>query len=370
MRDMNKKVLVAVSGGVDSSTALLLLKEQGYEVAAAHMKLWDYADVGGDSYSDGRCCSLESINDLRIICNRLQIPFYVLDFSRQFRETVIGNFVSEYRAGHTPNPCILCNTHLKWSDFLQKGREIGCDYIATGHYAITAYDHAGSRYILRKGVDATRDQSYALWGLNQEALSRTLLPLGGYHKTEIREIARRLGLKNAEKPESREICFIADDDYHRFLREWEEKEGRSFQPGDIVEKNGRVLGRHEGIAFYTIGQRKGLGITHPTPLYVLDIDVEANTIIVGEDEELLSDKMTVSRINWVSIDNPVASFQAKVKIRYLHNAASATVSLREGNIAEVSFERPQRAITPGQSAVFYEGDMVLGGGIIEKEKNC
>ncbi len=272
-RTYNKKVLVAMSGGVDSSVAALLLKEQGYEVVGAHMKLWDYVDVGGDIYQDGRCCTIDSITDCRMVCDRIGAPFYVLNMSAHFRDTVINNFVSEYQAGRTPNPCVRCNSDVKWNEFLRKARELGCDYIATGHYAIIEQNDTG-RWTIRKGVDGTRDQSYVLWGVTPDALAMTLMPLGKLCKTEVREIARRYNLRTAEKPESREICFVTDNNYRRFLGEWESKRGITREPGEIVHENGDVIGHHDGTTAYTIGQRKGLGIAWPTPLYVQRIDVD------------------------------------------------------------------------------------------------
>jgi len=352
-----------MSGGVDSSVTALLLKEQGHNVVGAHMKLWDYAEVGADVYRDGRCCSLDAVNDCRAICGSIDAPFYVLNLSRQFRSEVIDNFVSEYKAGRTPNPCVRCNTRVKWQPFLQKAREIGCDFIATGHYARIERGQNGC-HLIRKGVDDTRDQSYFLWGLNQEMLARTLMPLGSLCKTEVREIARRHGLRTSEKKESREICFVADDDYHRFLREWDNKHDTAAQPGEIVDESGRVLGRHDGAAYYTIGQRRGLGIAHPTPLYVLDIDAANNQVIVGDDASLYRDDMVVDHLNWIAGPPPSNPIDIHTKIRYQHPPAKGQLATLTDHSVRVTFEEKQRAITPGQSAVFYDDDLLLGGGVI------
>lgn len=362
MKPNDTSVLVAMSGGVDSSVALLLLKQQGYTVAGATMKLWDYGDVGGDVHRDGRCCNTASIDDARLVCRSVGAPHYVLDFTDVFKRTVIADFVSEYLSGRTPNPCVVCNTHIKWEMFLRRAREIGCDAIATGHYARTGPDEKNGRHFIRKGRDPNRDQSYALWGISQEPLARTILPLGDLTKTETRRLAAAAGLATAEAPESMEICFVADDDYARFLREWSKQ---PIPPGDIVNEAGEVLGRHKGIPFYTVGQRRGLGVAHPVPLYVKRIDVAGNRLIVGEDATLDRGEMTVTRVNWVSLPPQEASFVADVKIRYLHQPTPAVVTPLEGNCLHVVFDAPQRAVTPGQSAVLYWNDLVLAGGIID-----
>lgn len=362
-----------MSGGVDSSVTALLLKEQGYDVVGAHMKLWDYVDVGGDVHRDGRCCSLDSITDCRFVCDKIGAPFYVLNLSGPFKKTVIENFVAEYAAGRTPNPCVRCNSEIKWDAFLAKADELGCEHIATGHYAIVDRGDS-SRWRIRKGIDSSRDQSYVLWGLKQSALARTLMPLGSLLKSEVREIARRHGLNTAEKAESREICFVADDDYRRFLREYGEKHDSKFHAGQIVDPDGNVLGAHSGTEFFTIGQRKGLGIAHATPLYVQKVDPESGKVVVGDDKALYADELTVEQVNWVAISPPgrvetggsleSAAFGCEVKIRYLHQPAPAVARpLTEGRL-HVTFQEKQRAITPGQSVVLYSGDVVIAGGVI------
>jgi len=367
---MAKKVLVAISGGVDSSVAALLLKEQGYDVTCAHMKLWVDVDNNFDTKNIAAC---------EEICDILELPFQVLDLAGQFRDTIINYFVKEYQSGRTPNPCVKCNKEIKWSMFLQKADELGCDYIATGHYTdIVKFDNG--RWAILKGADPTRDQSYVLWRLGQKDLTRTLTPLGGRIKTDVRQIARERNLPTADKSESREICFIPDDDYGRFLREYTHHEGPAFVPGEIVHVDGRVLGEHKGLAFYTIGQRRGMGIAHATPLYVKTIDTANNRIIVGDNDCLFKNEITVSDINWVGMHPPDAeacgelinghvegghAVDALVKIRYRHEPAPAQIIPLTDDRANIIFTDKQRAITPGQSAVFYDKDILLGGGIIQ-----
>ena len=360
---MNKKVLVAMSGGVDSSVAAFLLKEQGYDVVGAHMKLWDYVEVGGDIYKDGRCCTIDSITDCRVVCDAIDAPFYVLNMSRHFRDTVIEDFIDEYEKGRTPNPCIQCNSNVKWTEFLRKAEELGCDYIATGHYSFIEKGENG-RWYIRKGVDVTRDQSYVLWGVSQNALSKTLMPLGGLLKKEVRDIAHKYKLRTADKAESREICFVLDNDYRRFLTEVAEKNEKTYTPGEIVHTDGRVLGHHKGTAFFTIGQRKGMGISHPTPLYVQEIDVANNRVIVGDNDTLFKSELVADSLNWIAIDEQKEPFEALVKIRYLHDPSEATVYPQEDNSVKIVFKSDQRAITPGQSVVFYDDQTLLGGGLI------
>ena len=393
-----------MSGGVDSSLAALLLKEKDYEVIGITLKLWDYSEVGGDQYKDGRCCSLESISDARNVCHKIGAPHYVLDFTEEFKQKVISNFVDEYKRGRTPNPCILCNTEIKWKLLWNKAKELGAEYLATGHYARIKYSEENKRFLLLKGIDSRKDQSYALWELSQENLSKTLFPLGELTKKETRELAKRYNLKTALKEESQEICFVPDDDYSRFLQEWTFKSGEVIKPGPVYDLEKNRLGEHKGIPFYTIGQRRGLNIAFGKPMYVVKIDPEENAIYVGENKDLFKTTFVVSQVNWISIPQLKSKLDCSAKIRYLHTPAKASISpfpeeVRRGQNSEVpqlvnfdlemefnleadaceenarassctpekvkvEFEKPERAITPGQSAVFYAGDKIIGGGII------
>lgn len=382
-----------MSGGVDSSLAAFLLREKGFEVIGITLKLWDYSEVGGDLYKDGRCCSLEAMNDARNVCQKIGVPHYVLDFREEFKEKVISNFVNEYKKGRTPNPCITCNTQIKWKLLWNKVKELGAEYLATGHYARIKHSPEDGRFLLLKGVDPQKDQSYALWGLSQENLSKTIFPLGELTKKEVRELAKKYNLKTATKEESQEICFVPDDNYERFLKEWTNgdfgKTLSQMKPGPIYDLNKMKLGEHRGIPFYTIGQRKGLNIALGKPQYVVKIDPEENAIYVGENKDLFRTTFVVSDLNWISIPQLEDKMECLVKIRYTHTHAKATISSYSGlnsgahQLADacsksarassctlikvlVEFEKPERAITPGQSAVFYEGEKVIGGGIIEK----
>ena len=358
---MRKRALAGLSGGVDSSVAAALLIEQGFEVIGVTLKLYDYGELGFDP-PDGGCCSLDLIDDARGACARMNIPHYVIDLRDNFRRDVIDDFIESYSRGRTPNPCVNCNTYIKWGEMLRTADKLGCDYIATGHYA--RVDNSGDPTRLLKSVDDSRDQSYALWGISREALKRTLFPLGEISKIKTREIARSLELRNAERPDSQEICFVPQNDYAYILRKKLGEDNPALKAGPIYDIDGNEVGRHKGIASYTIGQRRGLGISHETPLYVTRINTEDGSIVVGSEADLYARRFTADNLNIIA-DDLNSSGRIEAKIRYRHQPAPAELSLSDG-VAEVVFDTPQRAITSGQSVVFYDGDRVLGGGVIDR----
>ena len=353
-----QKVVVAMSGGVDSSVAALLLQRQGYAVVGVTMKLYSLEDADLPDYYQG-CCTVDDVEDARAVCRRLDIPHYVLNVQREFQEYVIDYFCREYQQGRTPHPCIACNDKIKFNFLSTRAAILDAAYIATGHYARIVPGPGG--LTLQRGMDAAKDQSYVLFGMGQEELSRTLLPVGGYSKAAIRQLAQEAAFPNAAKADSQDICFIPFGDYKAFLAE-----RVATTAGEIVDTAGRVLGPHKGIEFFTVGQRRGLGVAGPEPLYVLRLEPDTNRVVVGPESALYQDKMTVSRVNYVSGAAPAGPMPVTVKIRYQGGAAPAVLHPRpDSDNALVCFDQPQRAITPGQAAVFYQDDTVLGGGFID-----
>ena len=409
------RVLLGLSGGVDSSAAAALLLEQGYDVVGVTLKLWPQDCV---NRAEDRCCGPEAVKDARGVAHQLGIPYYLIDESAEFQRQVIGYFAEEYKAGRTPNPCVMCNQHLKFGTLLHRANQLGAQFIATGHFArveraapdvaprpasghstnesppptpltrpagtlsphpmrgegwgegcfsqlqaVPAYGsgRAGERFLLKRGRDSRKDQSYFLFSLRQHQLARSLFPLGEMTKSDTREVARHCHLKTAEKEESMEICFVPDRDYGKFLRDAKLAQNHR---GDIVDTHGRKLGEHDGIEFYTIGQRKGLGISSPKPLYVVELDAANNRVIVGDDTMLERDECVVERCNWIPFDTPPATLEVTAKIRYNHPGTAATVTPLANGSAKVKLHTPQRAVTPGQACVFYQDDLVVGGGWI------
>jgi tRNA-specific 2-thiouridylase len=358
------RILVAMSGGIDSSLAAVMLHEQGYEVIGMTMKTWDYASSGGSKKETG-CCSLDSINDARNIAVNLGFPHYILDIREEFGDYVIDHFTDEYLEGRTPNPCVLCNTHIKWDSLLRRADKLGCEFIATGHYANIREEN--SRFIISKGIDTWKDQSYVLWGVSQESLSRTKLPLGHLKKSEIREMATQKEFYDlVNKKESYEICFVPDNDYRRFLKHRVEGLEERVKGGNFISQEGKVLGKHEGYPFYTIGQRKGLGMAFGSPMYVTEIRKDTNEVVLGIEKDLDKDGMMVGKL----VMQKYANLQGKpletvTKVRYKHDGSPATI-IQEDNKMKVLFHEPVSGIAPGQAAVFYEGEDVVGGGWILK----
>ena len=352
------KIVVAMSGGVDSSVAAALLAEQGHDVIGLSMQLYDQR---GSEQTWGSCCTLDDLNDARRVATKVGFPHYIVNFERQFRETVISNFVREYASGRTPLPCAHCNSDLKFSTLLDRAVGLGAGYVATGHYARVEQSREG-RWLLKRSADPEKDQSYFLFSLTQDQLARAVFPVGTLSKPQVREQARRLGLAVAEKPDSQEICFIPDGDYASFV---ERKEPAVARAGSIVDRSGRELGTHGGVHRFTVGQRKGLGIASTIPLYVLDIDADSGNVTVGSRDALDQTRLTASEVNWVSIDAPRSPIRVCAQIRHRHKAAAGAVRALPDGRAEMIFDEAQPAITPGQAAVFYAGDTVVGGGWID-----
>ena len=356
---MEKKALIAMSGGIDSSVAAYIMKQRGYECIGATMKLFQNEDVGVSR--EHSCCSLDDVQDARSVAYKLNMPYYVYNFADRFAEKVIDNFVGCYEMGITPNPCIECNRHLKFKYLYDKARELGLDYIVTGHYSDIYFDDSTGRYVLKKAADPAKDQSYVLYSMTQEQLAHTIFPLASISKTEVRQIAKDNGFVNADKSESQDICFVQNGRYADFIREYT---GSDYPAGDFVDLNGNVLGRHKGIINYTVGQRKGLGISYAKPLYVVAVNPCNNTVVLGDNSDLFTRELTADNINLISaerLENPV---HLKAKIRYKHEEQWATVTQTGDDTIKVVFDEPQRAITRGQAVVLYDGDIVVGGGTI------
>jgi tRNA-specific 2-thiouridylase len=352
------RVVVGMSGGVDSSATAALLLEQGYDVVGITLKLWPQDCI---SRAEDKCCGPQAVSDARAVCHKLGIPYYLIDEAAEFQTHVIRYFADEYKAGRTPNPCVMCNQNLKFGRLLDRAAQLGAQYIATGHFARVEKAPETGRTLLKRGRDQRKDQSYFLFSLRQDQLARAIFPLGEKTKSDTREVARHCHLKTAEKEESMEICFVPDNDYGKFLQQAKLAEKHR---GEIVNLQGQVLGYHDGIEFYTIGQRKGLGISSPKPLYVIELDPKDNRVIVGDDSALERNTFVAERCSWIPFDAPNESLKATVKIRYNHPGTPALITPLPGGRAKVNLVSPQRAITPGQAAVFYSEDLVLGGGWI------